>query len=151
MWYPAEFVLMSYLPDKLEEGMLFINRISVGVMEPYIELFELKEIPEDIDEFMAKHGSPIKLFIIGEAEQILATPEEIGWWDEGEHVEDYREITLDDINFIIRELDGYVDIMIDDEEESPTPILGEGKVILSLNEEYDDDWDVTLMDGLEEE
>jgi hypothetical protein len=132
MWYPAEFVLMSYLPDELEEGMLFINRISVGVMEPYIELFELKEIPEDPDEFMAKHGSPVQMWIIDDNEDVLATPEQIGWWDEGEHVEDYREITLDDINFIIRDLDGYVDIMIDDEEESPTPLIGEGKVILSL-------------------
>ena len=41
MWYPAEISLSSYLPAELEEGMLFINRISVGVIEPYIELFEL--------------------------------------------------------------------------------------------------------------
>lgn len=57
MWYPAEISLSSYLPDELQEGMLFINRISVGVVEPYIELFELEEVPEDADAFMAKHGA----------------------------------------------------------------------------------------------
>jgi hypothetical protein len=132
MWYPAEIAVKSYLPPELEVGMLFTNRISVGVIEPFIELFELEEIPEDPDAFMAKHGCPVELLIIDEDGDILASHDEIGWWDEGEHVEDYREITLDDINFIIRELDGYVDIMIDDEEESPTPLIGEGKVILSL-------------------
>jgi len=53
MWYPAEISLSSYLPDELQEGMLFTNRISVGVVEPYIELFELEEVPEDADTFMA--------------------------------------------------------------------------------------------------
>ena len=150
MWYPAEITLMSYLPDELETGMLFVNRISVGVIEPYIELFELEKVPEDESVFMAKHGAPVKLFIIGEEEEVLATQDEIGWWDEGEHTDELREVTLDDINYIIRELDGYVDIQIDDDGEDV--ILIEDRVVLSLQPEEDfDEWDVTLSDGLEEE
>jgi len=133
MWFPAEIVLSSYLPPELEVGMLFTNRISVGVIEPFIELFELEEIPEDPDVFMAKYGVPVKLGILINDKDIIATHEEIGWWDEGEHTDELRDITLDDINYLLREFDGYVDIEIDDEEEdSVYPIIMEGKVVLSL-------------------
>lgn len=150
MWYPAEFAIKSYLPQELEVGMLFVNRISVGVIEPYVELFELEEIPEDPDAFMAKHGAPIELIIITpEDGNVRAVQENIGWWDEGEDTDELRDITLEDINYILREFDGYVDIEFDDDGDI---VLHDNKVVLSLvpDEEFDD-WDVTLMDGLEEE
>ena len=147
MWYPAEISLSSYLPSELEEGMLFINRISVGVIEPYIELFELEELPGDNDEFMSKNGAPVKLVIIDDEGGILATHDEIGWWDDGDDSDEYRDVTLDDINYLLRELDGYVDIQVDEYGV----VLLEDRVILSLAPEDDSDWDVTLNDGLEEE
>jgi hypothetical protein len=146
MWYPAEISLSSYLPTELEEGMLFINRISVGVIEPYIELWELEEVPEDMDEFMSKNGAPVELVIIDDEGGILASHDEIGWWDEGADSDEYRNITLDDINYLLRELDGYVDIQVDEYGV----VLVEDTVILSLASEDDEDWDVTLNDGLEE-
>jgi hypothetical protein len=144
MWYPAEISLSSYLPDELQEGMLFINRISVGVIEPYIELFELEEVPEDADAFMAKHGAPVELVIIDANEHVIATHDEIGWWDDGDNSDEYRDVTLEDINYILRELDGYVDIEIDEYGV----VLIDDRVILTLAPE--DDWDETLEDGLEE-
>jgi hypothetical protein len=148
MWYPAEISLSSYLPSELEVGMLFINRISVGVVEPYIELFELEEVPEDADAFMAKNGAPVEIIIIDEDDELLASQDEIGWWDDGDDSDEYREVTLDDINYLLRELDGYVDIEVDEYGV----ILIEDRVVLSLApEEDDEDWDVTLNDGLEEE
>jgi hypothetical protein len=148
MWYSAEISLSSYLPSELEEGMLFINRISVGVMDPYIELFELEEVPEDADAFMAKNGAPVELVIIDSEGQLLATHDQIGWWDDGDDTDDYREVTLEDINYLLKELDGYVDIDI---EEDYGLVIYDGKVILTLApEEDDEDWDVTLNDGLEE-
>lgn len=135
MWYPAEISLSSYLPKELEEGMLFINRISVGVIEPYIELFELEEIPEDMDEFMSKNGAPVELVIIDDEGGILASHDEIGWWDEGNDSDEYRNITLDDINYLLRELDGYVDIEVDEYGV----ILMEDKVVLSLAPEEEDE------------
>ena len=146
MWYPAEISLSSYLPTELEEGMLFINRISVGVIEPYIELWELEEVPEDMDEFMSKNGAPVELVIIDDEGGILASHNEIGWWDEGVDSDEYRNITLDDINYLLRELDGYVDIQVDEYGV----VLIEDTVVLSLASEDDEDWDVTLNDGLEE-
>jgi len=150
MWYPAEIAVKSYLPPELEVGMLFTNRISVGVIEPFIELFELEEIPEDPDAFMAKHGCPVELLIIDEDGDILASHDEIGWWDEGDDVDELRDITLDDINYLLRELDGYIDIQIEDEEDFFLVFM-EDKVVLSLVPDEDfDDWDVTLNEGLEE-
>lgn len=131
MWYPAEISLSSYLPDELQEGMLFINRISVGVIDPYIELFELEEVPEDADAFMANNGAPVQLVIIDEDGDVLASHDDIGWWDEGEESDEYREVTLDDINYILRELDGYVDIQIEDEEDFFVVFI-EDRVVLSL-------------------
>lgn len=151
MWYPAEISLSSYLPDELQEGMLFINRISVGVIEPYIELFELEEVPEDADAFMAKNGAPVEIIIIDEDGDKLASQDEIGWWDDGDDSDEYREVTLDDINYLLRELDGYVDIQIEDQEDFFVVFI-EDRVVLSLApEEDDEDWNVTLNDGLEEE
>ena len=149
MWYPAEIAVKSYLPPELEVGMLFVNRISVGVIEPFIELFELEEIPENPDAFMSRHGVPVELAIIDESGNLLASHDEIGWWDEGEHTDELRDITLDDINYLLREFDGYIDIEYDEDEGI---VFMEDKVVLSLvPEENDDDWDETLNDGLEEE
>lgn len=150
MWYPAEISLSSYLPDELQEGMLFINRISVGVVEPYIELFELEEVPEDADAFMAKHGATVELIIIDEDGDVLASHDEIGWWDDGDDSDEYRDVTLDDINYLLREFDGYVDIQIEDGEDFFVVFI-EDRVVLSLVPEDDfEDWDETLNDGLEE-
>ena len=150
MWMPAEISLSSYLPSELEVGMLFINRISVGVVEPYIELFELEEVPEDADAFMAKHGAPVKVLVINpENGNVLATQDYIGWWDDGDDSDEYREVTLDDINFLLQECDGYVDIEFDDDGDI---IIIEDRVVLSLVPDDDFEWwDTTLDDGLEEE
>lgn len=132
MWYTGELILKSYLPFKLEEDMLFINRISVGIMDPYVELFMLEEIPEDEHEFMSKYGAPVELFIIDEDNEILATEENFGWWDEGDDTNELRNICLDDINYILRECEGYIDIEISDETEELDVLLFEDKVILRI-------------------
>lgn len=133
MWCVGEFVLKNYLPKELEEGMLFINRISVGVIEPYVELWELKEVPEDIEKFINKNGAPVELIIIDENEDILASHDEIGWWDEGEHTDELRDISIEDINTILREYDGYLDIELDDDTLEAS--LYEDKVLLRFEQE----------------
>lgn len=133
MWCVAEFVLKNYLPKELEEGMLFINRISVGVIEPYVELWELKEVPKDIEEFISKNGAPIELLIIDDNEDVLAFGDQIGWWDEGEHTDELRDISIEDINTILREHDGYLDIELDDDTLEAS--LYEDKVLLRFEQE----------------
>jgi hypothetical protein len=111
----------------------------------------LEEIPEDQDAFMATNGAPVDIFIIDDDENILAVEEDFAWWDEGPWTDELREISLDDINFILQECDGYIDIEIseDEEEEGLLPILFEDKIILRVPES-DDDFDETLDEQLEE-
>jgi hypothetical protein len=130
MW--CELSLLSYLPSELEEGMLFVNRISVGVIEPYIELWELEEIPDNIDDFLAKNGAPVKLFIIDEDENVIAVQEDIGWFDEGDHTDELREVTLNDINYILREFEGILNVEVDDEEEDI--VILDDRIIISFIE-----------------
>ena len=148
MWLSAEITLSSYLPQELEAGMLFVNRISVGVIDPYIELFELEEIPEDMDEFMSKHGAPVELLVVDYDENVLATQDELGWWDDGDETDEYRDVTLDDINYLLREYDGYVDVEVDDDEDV---VFIEDKIIIALiPDEEKEAWDEFLNEEPED-
>jgi len=129
MYYEAELIFKSYKPKQLEIGMLFINQL---VRSGQISLFELEEIPQNEEQFIVTFGYPVEIYIINPLEhtspEILAIPEQIGWWDEGDDVEDLREITLEDINYVISEFGGWVEIFMNDEGEEP--LLIDDKVIL---------------------
>jgi hypothetical protein len=64
---------------------------------------------------------------------ILANGKEIGWMDDGEHTNELRDITLKDINTILREYDGYVNIEVDEDGDV---VLYDDRIVLSLNEEF---------------
>jgi hypothetical protein len=92
-----------------------------------------------------------------DTEVIAAYPEQIGWWDEGEHVDELRDITVKDINNILEWDNSMVQIeVLDDEEDeedgTPIPLLYDNKVTLrdvhtiDHNEDWDDDED-HLDDG----
>ena len=143
MYIDAELVLKSYKPLELEEGMFFVNKI---VRTDDIELFILEEIPDDEETFLVKHGYPIELYVIQhellnniETPIILATPEQIGWWD-GDDSDEFTEITIEEINNIISQFTGLLEIYIDDETDAP--LLVENKVVLKYltdEEEYEDE------------
>jgi hypothetical protein len=130
MYISGEIILKSYFSEELKEGMLFVNRISVGTINPFIEVFELKEIPNNVDDFLAKQGAPVELIVVDENQQIIALHDNIAWWDEGEHTDELRDITLKDINYIFREFDGYVDVQLDDDEEEI--LMYENKIVLTF-------------------
>jgi hypothetical protein len=57
------------------------------------------------------------------------------------------------MNYISMQDDGYIALYFDDDDK---PTIEDGLVVVTLidnvwDAEEDDDWDVTLMDGLEEE
>ena len=78
-------------------------------------------------------------------DQLLADHHEIAWWDEGEHSEDLYDITLKEINTVLADYDGEVDIEIDDkalhEDDVMQPINVNGKVVLSYSYVIDDEED----------
>ena len=138
MYFVAQIVFKSYVPDGLRKGMWFI-RTSNGEKE----LFELNQVfrsPEEEEKFITFNGYPVKPFIVEEymdasTPAILATPDEIGWLDEGEDTDELRDITLEDINYIMNYEDGF--LLIDVDGETGEPTLAEGKVILSIGEDED--------------
>jgi hypothetical protein len=139
MYYEAELVLKSYKPLELEEGMLFVNKIA---RTDVVELFILEELPDDEETFVVTHGYPMEPYIVFDAFSttpiILAIPEQIGWWDDGDDVDDLREISIEEINNIISQFDGLLEIYLEDDDN---PLLVENKVMiryLTDEEEYED-------------
>jgi len=129
--YEAELALRSYMPKRLELGMLFVD-----VTEEGTTLWELDKIPQDEEAFMVEHGAPMEVYIIDNDDSVIAEPHEIGWFDEGDDTDELRDITLDDINYILNEFDGWVEIEIIedffDEDEQVIPNMYEQKVVVRL-------------------
>ena len=129
--YEAELALRSYMPKRLELGMLFAD-----VTEEGTTLWELDKIPQDEEKFMIENGAPMEVYIIDNDDSVIAEPHEIGWFDEGDETDELRDITLDDINYILNEFDGWIEIEIIedffDEDEQVIPNMYEQKVVVRL-------------------
>jgi hypothetical protein len=144
MWMEACLSFRSYIPRKLEEGMLFLGNDN-GT--PYI--FKLEKVPLNQEAYIQEMGYPVEPYIVDigdpnkdEVEEVVAEPHQIGWWDEGEEFEDLFSVDVRHFNNILLDYDGWVDIaMEDDEEGNIFPSLINGKITLRyvVNEE-EDEW-----------
>lgn len=155
MFITVELVLKSYMPRHLEPGMWFITKLNQGTIKEYIEIWALDKVPfETLEQFVTKHGAPVEPYLIYD-EQVVAEPHEIGWWDEGEDHDELRDIDLKDINYILEEWGGFVDVQIDDwdyaHEDELNPIIYADKVTLCIPGLYDEDDDEDWEDDEEEE
>lgn len=137
MWIDAELVLTSYKPLKLEKGMLFVNAFDI---ENGFEVYELERDILDVVPYMTKYGCPVELslFVLDASHPQsyqLATHNEIAWVDEGDASEDMHEITMEDLNSILRNK-GVCQIQIIDNlyREMCIPVFDEEKVIIKLIE-----------------
>lgn len=143
MYYTVELVLKSYMPLRLEPGMWFITKMNPGTRKEYSEIWALDKAPfETLEEFIVKNGAPVEPFLIYE-EQVLAEPHEIGWWDEGEQTDELRDVTLKDINTIINEWNGWVDVEVDEwdylNEDVLSPIFYANKVTMCTPFTYEEE------------
>lgn len=159
MYFTVELVLKSYMPKQLEGGMWFITKLHQDTPKEYVEIWALDKVPsEPIEEFITKNGAPVEPYLIYD-EQIVAEPHNIGWWDEGEDSEDLRDIELTDVNLIINEWNGHVDIEIDEQdyalEDVLSPILYDDKVTMcepfTYDEEDDEEEEDNNNDGDDDE
>ena len=166
MFIDCKLVLKSYVPEKLEKGMWFVRvktEVIYGEKQEYLHVSELDIVPRDIDTYLTYNGYPVKPYLVypminpDDTEVIAAYPEEIGWWDEGDHVDELRDITVKDINNILEWDNSMVQMeILDDEEDeedgTPIPLLYDNKVTLrdvhtiDNDEDWDDDEDY-LDDG----
>jgi hypothetical protein len=149
MFIEALMVFKSYKPLKLEKGMLFL------VQQPrFKEIVKLDRVPANEEEYVKINGYPVEPYIIdlvnpnlSQDEVIFATPDQIGWFDEGEWCDELCDIEVRHFNRIIEGYDGYVLIEVDydeeaDDEDMLSPVLYNNKVTISyadLEDEDDDD------------
>ena len=162
MFYPAELAYRNYMPDELESGMLFMKILHQGTIKESIEVWTLDRVPQDKDRFLSENGAPIELYVIDEDGELLAEPDEIAWFDLGEAFMTLTDISLKEINIILNEYDGLVEIEISDEDYEEgyvSPSYQMDKVTLRFLTEYDEDeeedddlsdWNITINDGLED-
>lgn len=142
-WLECELTFKSYLPLRLEVGMMFFRNLG----QEEVELFTLDKIPENQEDFMKWNGTPVELFITDDNDNIIASHEEIGWFDEGEDSDELRDITIKDLNIILNRDSGILDVSIEVDEENGYNIsIVEGKVVIrfvqeseEVYEEEDDD------------
>ena len=175
MFIEAKLVFQSYIPLRLEKGMLFQRKVSMRKLKTnieYYEVFKLKDIPRDIDSYVAINGWPVEPYIYSITSNpddhavILATPDVIGWWDdnpdveyvEGEDNGEIRDIEVKDYNYVLEHYDRNIDIQVYDKEFKEgivKPVIYMEKVTLNVpmikDNTDEDDWDVTSDDGLEAE
>jgi hypothetical protein len=118
------------MPKSLEKGMLFVEASEEG-----IRLFELDKLPRDEQAFIVKNGAPMELYII-DGDDVVVEPHEIGWMDDGDDVDELRPVSIEDINYIFNEYDGWIELEIIeeyfDEEEQVIPNMYEQKVVIRL-------------------
>lgn len=159
MFYPAELAYRNYMPDELESGMLFMKILHQGTIKETVEVWTLDRVPQDKDRFLSENGAPIELYVMDEEGELLAEPEEIAWFDLGEAFMTLTDISLKEINIILNEYDGLVEIEISDEDYEEgwvSPSYQMDKVTLRFLTDYDEDeddlsdWNVTIDDGLED-
>lgn len=129
----AQLVFKSYKPLKLEKGMLFLTHNGYEG-----KIHQLDVIPRDAEEYVQINGYPVEPYIVDEGNpnlnngEILATPEQIGWFDEGEWSDEICDIEIKHYNTILQKYDGWIELDLD---------AYEGKVIISYPEDIDDEWE----------
>ena len=115
MFTLAKLVFKSYMPKQLEKGMWFVSKqkdVVYGRIYEYLQLHELTHTPQDMESYIAFNGAPVEPYIImpmmnpDSPEEILATPDQIGWWDQGDTADDLEDLTVQIINAYVYGEDG---------------------------------------------
>lgn len=169
MFTLAKLVLKSYMPKQLEKGMWFASKqkdVVYGEVYEYLKLHELTHIPQDMDSYIAINGAPVEPYIVqvmnnpDDKEYILATPDQIGWWDDGDDSDDLEDLTIDIINeYIYGENgdDGAISVeILEDEDGDRHLVLFHGKVTIrhyELIDDYleDDDYEEEDWDDMDDD
>ena len=114
MYLECQLVFKSYKPLNLEKGMFFITEMMGSSL-----IMQIEQVPRNQEEFISENGYPVEPYIVDistEDDSIVATPEQIGWFDEGDHSDELSDISVKNINY-------------------------ENKVTIRLPQPYDDDDD----------
>ena len=158
MFILAKLVFKSYLPEELKPGMWFVSKhrdVVYGTIHEYLRVHQLQTVPKDMDSYIANNGAPVELYIVqpmvnaDDVEEILAFPNQIGWWDDedSDHIEDLSVAIINKNIYGENGENGLIALYVDDYVRQP--ILVEGQVVIrdsyavnEVKEEKDDEmWD----------
>ena len=146
MFVAVELHFRHYDAEELKEGMLFMNHLYPGTEREHIEIFMLNK--EAIHEMITleimymENGFPVYPYLLDSDGKVVATPEEIGLFDPGDASVNLIDFGVKEINFIMREFDGLLEVFVDEDEYEQgdiVPVLDEGKVILKFLDDNDDE------------
>jgi hypothetical protein len=142
-WYAGQLAFRNYQPEKIEKGMLYINILYPGSDREQFEIYSLDRTPVDQDAFISEYGYPVELFIVedDDAESVLAEPDEIGWFDFEDKLEWFVQISLKEINIILNEYQGWLEILTEYDEENDLyiPLLKDDFVVIRFFQEEDEE------------
>jgi len=105
----------------------------------HIEIFELTQ--ESIHEqvtpelMFMENGFPVYPYLLDLEGAVVATPEEIGLFDPGEVSDNLIDFGVKEMNFIMQEFDGLLEVFVDEDkyEQGVTlPVLDDGQVIMKF-------------------
>lgn len=134
-WLEAHLAFRSYMPLRLEKGQRFLIKRETGIFS-YPEIIELKQVPQNEEEFIRDNGMPVNICIVDpgdpnvDEEWTLVRPEEVGWIDEGSHVDTLCDIELKHINLILKDYDGLVYVEVEEIEDEGQEIFYPYKTVL---------------------
>jgi len=163
-YQPVKLIYNSFQPSQLEVGMMFAMDVTINE-HSYLHLRKLEKLPRNIEEYLQHNGLPVKPYFIRAVDsnpdvppEVVAYPDQIAYYDQDGQLFDF---TVDDMNYICMEDDGYIGLYFDDETNQP--VLEDGRVVVtSMDNVFDaddedweehnliEDWDVTLQDGLDD-
>lgn len=141
-YQPVKLIYNSYIPTELSVGMLFAMSVTIND-HSYLHLRSLQSVPKNQEEYIQHNGYPVKPYFIRAVDpnpdvppEVVATPEQIAYYEQ-EH--DLYDFTIDDMNYICMEHDGYIGLYMDDDNN---PVLEDGKVVVtSIENLYQEDFE----------
>jgi len=146
MWIAVQLGYHHYSPDDIKNDTLFMNRINYSTDKEIIELWTLDDDMLSLleyDNIIENYGYPVLPYLIDENNKIIAEPDQLGWWDSGDITDELIPFGIKEMNFIMQEFDGLLEIFVDEElleKNEIEPIFEEGLVImrfLTEDEEHD--------------
>lgn len=136
----CQLVFRNYIVDAIKPGMLYLTHVHpIGR-----QIVKIDKAPQDSALYIQENGYPVEPWIVDPGdpnipeETILAIPKQIGWMDEGDHIDELMDIEVRHINHILDRYDGWIYVEVDDDGE---PILFMDKVTISYADDIDDEWD----------
>ena len=157
MFIEAKLILQHYIPETLTKDMWFL-----GMNKNIPVVYQVNNIPTHEEQqrtFIEINGYPVQPYIyllgnpnVNDDDDLLCTPEEIGWFDEGDHADEMSDISIKQINYILEYYNGDVLLEVEsvdvsqESDEHPDyelfPVLYNDKCVIRYadnDEEEDDD------------